>query len=413
LSFYYGSEAQQCLFIKNTGTHTFLVPLQSYAEWDAFRKSVQAGPLHQSGVSLSSGCPAASFSNICGESIGVPAGSGSYTNPPTPKGYVSAFTCNATSCVWDQGAVGQQCRVPVTVANTACSLSTVTADVAIVIDASSSMAQELATARAHLRSLLPLLARPTIRISVVAIGGTNHPREGGVIRPAMLGMNSKPIKDWGDDKGYNDNNFTGHANRNNFGHVVGQSTYAANTIAAVSAAVDSVQLDSLSPVGRAMMLAATDLQDTSRSRYMIVLSDGRSTDDDPGKVGDIVAHKLRYNAGVTLMGVRYSKPGDGGGGAFRNFHYASLIDVSTGAGSQQLFNTLQSYFNTIAQSTPCGITASISPYGSATSGGVINVAPGNYSATTTLTCGSQAWSETHGISVGNSGFTLTSNVPCP
>ncbi|MGE3624330.1 MAG: VWA domain-containing protein [Bdellovibrionales bacterium] len=174
----------QCLFIVNQTNDNLYVPLNSKFEWEKFAEAVSTNSL--SGISIKYGCdrppnPDGTYAE-CGDANGV-----STITPPTSStlcrtGTPTAVQSSSGACTWTWTCVGSTadnstiCQAPSVTASTS-TLVSGPVQLAIVVDASSSMNNLVASAANAVNSLVPgyMTANPNLNISITVLGGSNYP----------------------------------------------------------------------------------------------------------------------------------------------------------------------------------------------------------------------------------------------
>lgn len=267
----------------------------------------------------------ASVNGACGSANGTSVGSAPTANLCS-TGTASAVSGSGPwtwTCAGSDGGTSASCSTPAVCTGG----SVMPADFVILLDASASMGQLDSNALAALNNIVGtyLAPYPQVRLAINVLGGANW---GPVQYAGSIAPYTNP-----DGAGY-------------YGNVIplGQANAAA-----VRAALTPIVATASTPLAEAIAYSAQFFDDPTRTRVLMVLSDGWETTQDVISPAASIANAR--NAGIQVYGLWYQ---DDGGGSFpASSVFTAMNAYATGQDLMSIQNAIQSIVdNNVIK--PCG-----------------------------------------------------------
>lgn len=415
----FGDGSSICVFIDNysnlTKAEEYFVPLRTRGEWDKFAQSSKVRSNRDTldntkPMVLVYGCPQGEGEITCddGRKVSIPITENGRDNSRATfereidgVKYSGQFQCASSySCAdWTLVPGTSKCGADNSLVSLGAGLTCpavngdVHADVAMLFDASQSMDEEILQARDDTKRLISTIISPEedLNISLTRFGGRKA----------------------GDNANYTIDQYC-----RNVEQLAGPGRISADQ-AYVS--LNNFTAEGLTPMVLALeQTAARNLKNTSRQRYIILLSDGQETCVDDALP---TINKLKAS-GIKLLGIRY-KTGEGedpgslyGKSNFDKFDFYRDVVIADGNTSQNddLYNALVETFNVITKPA-CELKATLykkgdrsTPVATLTGSESIKLANGSYDVVFTLCTGQ---SETRSFTLSGADQKLESSLTCP
>ena len=343
----YANGLKICVYIDNSGDQAYFVPLNTAEEWTAFSDTNHT----PADVRIVVGCPGGVKEDPCGNKYSLPDTRGSDNSKDstfrfqTTGDYSVEFSCPATLKSKDD-KTGIETSVPVvncgewkitetgscveaaglTFNGKACSNDVQAAEFVMVLDASASMDQLLASAQNALRNLVGkhLVPRPDIPVTITVIGGQGY--------AGKLDDPSKADCPYG----------------RLFGPLASDATQ-------INSAITPVFAGKNTPIDTTLRYSADFFQDASKRRVMLVLSDGFET-----CFGDpAFAVKQLRDKGIEIIGIKYGSSTDADATNF----FKAMNKFSPANSQDQIIDAVESIVKDVADKS-CKPILRLYPQGS-------------------------------------------------